>query len=169
MKSSSTSIIVLFQNTKQRKRSLFFRKCAPQYLRSVRSNSQDVCTAILKKGAPQMKQSFESCSVLFVSDMTFDVWGNCDVFNKPKTTWLFLCRISKGEQKDKIIDVEAPPILMASRQLGHIIISVFILHGLEERKASGGPEDVRIWNNWRANAAQKYLFWCNFFQDSFFD
>ena len=69
-----------------------------------------------------------------------------------------MCRISKGEQKDKVIDVEAPPILMASTQLRHNIISVFIMHWFEERKASEGPEDVTLWNNWKANAAQKYLF-----------
>ena len=60
----------------------------------------------------------------------------------------FLCRIRKGEQKEKINDVESPPILMAYSTSLHATDS-------KGQKASGGLPDERILNNWRADMMQQ--------------
>jgi len=86
-----------------------------------------VHTAILKKAAPQVRQTFEkSCLVLFVSDVAFDVEVTITMthqqLKKTKTTLFLFCRIRKGEQKEKINDVN-PPIFYIinadwSKQIG---------------------------------------------------
>ena len=78
-------------------------------------------------------QTFEkSRLVLFVSDVAFDVWGNC---------FAFFDTIRKGEQKEKINDVEAPPILMASTELGH---NYFILYYAWNREGQKLQEDLKM-------------------------
>ena len=92
-----------------------------QYLRSAHSSSQDVHTAILKKAAPQVRQTFEkSCLVLFVSDIAFDVEVTITMTHQQfkKTTLFLFCRIRKGEQKEKINDVKTPPSFISSTQIG---------------------------------------------------
>ena len=57
------------------------------------------------------------------------------------TSLLFFWRIRRGEQKEKINDVEAPPILMASTELGH---NYFILYYAWIRDDQRLQEDLNM-------------------------
>jgi len=123
-----------------------------QYLRSAHSSSQDVHTAILKKAAPQVRQTFEkSCLVLFVSDIAFDVEVTITMTHQQfkKTTLFLFCRIRKGEQKEKINDVNPPHLLYHQRRLVKADWSTRTNSGNSclvsiGPRASGGPGHARI-------------------------
>tara|TARA_B100001123_G_scaffold214484_1_gene242159 strand:- start:532 stop:765 length:234 start_codon:yes stop_codon:yes gene_type:complete len=76
----------------------------PQYLRSARSSSQDVHTAILKKGASQVRKTFEkSCLVLFVSDVAFDVEVTITMEHQQfkKQLCFFFAELGKASRRKK--------------------------------------------------------------------
>ena len=59
------------------------------------------------------------------------------------TSLLFFYTIRKGEQKEKITDVEAPPILMASTELGQTT-HYFLLYYAWIREDQKLQEDLKI-------------------------
>ena len=57
---------------------------------------------------------------MFVSNIAFDVEVTITMTHQQfkKTTLFLFCRIRKGEQKEKINDVNPPPSFISSTQIG---------------------------------------------------